>query len=189
MNHKLESLQVSSKDQISISRLRSCHHPDLKYWLHKICRALDISVINEVWGRRQSNTKWGSALESTTLNPTCLRPTPSKPWRCGSCERQNLIFYGFHNQDNSHRPSVQLFAQQHQKSVVVREIVAVVVTFSFKYNDIGQFHSILFLYIKSISCNSIFEASYRLMSKLIEVVKYSKNAIKSLITILTLYWC
>ena len=36
VNHKLESLQLSRKDQVSISRLRSCHHPDLTYWLHKL---------------------------------------------------------------------------------------------------------------------------------------------------------
>ena len=30
-----------SKDLVSISRLRSGHHPDLKYWLHKIGRVLD----------------------------------------------------------------------------------------------------------------------------------------------------
>ena len=36
VNRKLESLQLSRKDQVSISILRSGHHPDLKYWLHKI---------------------------------------------------------------------------------------------------------------------------------------------------------
>ena len=41
VNHKLESLQLSRKEQVSISGLRSGHHPDLKYCLHKICRALD----------------------------------------------------------------------------------------------------------------------------------------------------
>ena len=35
INNKLEGLQLSRKDQVSISRLRSSHHPDLKYWLHK----------------------------------------------------------------------------------------------------------------------------------------------------------
>ena len=41
VNHKLESLQLSRKDQVSINRLRSGHHPKLKYWLHVIGRALD----------------------------------------------------------------------------------------------------------------------------------------------------
>ena len=41
VNHKLKSQQLSRKDQVSISRLRSRHHPELKYWLHKIGRALD----------------------------------------------------------------------------------------------------------------------------------------------------
>ena len=31
VNHKLESLQLSWKDQVSISRLRSGHQPGLKY--------------------------------------------------------------------------------------------------------------------------------------------------------------
>ena len=41
VNDKLESLLLSMKDQVSFSRLRSGHHPDLKYWLHNIGRALD----------------------------------------------------------------------------------------------------------------------------------------------------
>ena len=41
VSHKLQSQQLSRKDQVSISRLRSGHHPDLKYWLHEIGRALD----------------------------------------------------------------------------------------------------------------------------------------------------
>ena len=41
VNHTLESLQLSRKDQVSISRLRSCHQRSLNYWLHKTGRALD----------------------------------------------------------------------------------------------------------------------------------------------------
>ena len=40
-DHKLESPQLSRKDQVSISRLRSGNHPEQKYWLHKIDRVLD----------------------------------------------------------------------------------------------------------------------------------------------------
>ena len=49
VNHKLESLQLSRKDQVSISRLRIGHHPD--YWHHMI--GLMLSAGNAVWGRRQ----------------------------------------------------------------------------------------------------------------------------------------
>ena len=41
MNHKLESLPLSRKDQVSFCILRSSHQPDKKYWLHNIGRALD----------------------------------------------------------------------------------------------------------------------------------------------------
>ena len=40
-SHKMDCLQLSRKDQVSISRLRCGHHLDLKYWLHKIGRALN----------------------------------------------------------------------------------------------------------------------------------------------------
>ena len=54
-------------------------------------------------------------LQSSHPNPTWLQPTLSKLWRCGNCGRQSLIFQGFHNGDNSPKPSVQLFAQQQQQ--------------------------------------------------------------------------
>ena len=41
VNHKLESLQLSTKDHVSFIRLRSGHYQDLKYWLHNISRSLD----------------------------------------------------------------------------------------------------------------------------------------------------
>ena len=41
VNQKFKSLQLSRKDQVSISRLKCGHHPDLKYWLNKIGRAQD----------------------------------------------------------------------------------------------------------------------------------------------------
>ena len=40
-NHKLESLHLSRKDDVTFSRLRNGHHRYLKYWLHKISTALD----------------------------------------------------------------------------------------------------------------------------------------------------
>ena len=55
VNHKLESLQLSMKDQVSISRLRSGQNSDHKYWLHKIGRALNTSAGNAVGGRRHLN--------------------------------------------------------------------------------------------------------------------------------------
>ena len=85
-----------------MSRLGSGHHPDLKYWLHKIGRALDIVCWKCGMGRIQLNIQWGSTLESSTLqpnypNPTRSHPTPSRPWSCGSSGRQDLTFHGFHN--------------------------------------------------------------------------------------------
>ena len=41
VNNKLEILLLSRKDHVSISIPRSGHHPDLKYWLNEIGRALD----------------------------------------------------------------------------------------------------------------------------------------------------
>ena len=41
-NQKLENLQLSRKDQASISRMWSGHHPDLKLRRHRIGTALDI---------------------------------------------------------------------------------------------------------------------------------------------------
>ena len=40
VNHKFESLELSRNDHVSDSRLRSGHSSDLKYWLHKVDRAL-----------------------------------------------------------------------------------------------------------------------------------------------------
>ena len=56
VNHKLESRQLSGKDQISVSRQRSSHHSDLKYWLHNFGRALDTVCRKCGMGRRQLNT-------------------------------------------------------------------------------------------------------------------------------------
>ena len=36
-----EEGQLDRKDQVTLSHLRCGHHPDLKYWLHKIQRAPD----------------------------------------------------------------------------------------------------------------------------------------------------
>ena len=55
----------------------------------------------------------------SNLNPTRLRPTPSKPSGCVSCRRQNLIFHAFHNPGNSPKPSVQLLAQQQQHNTLI----------------------------------------------------------------------
>ena len=41
VNHNSESQQLSRKDQVFISRQRSGHHPELKYWLHKNGREPD----------------------------------------------------------------------------------------------------------------------------------------------------
>ena len=69
VNHKLESLQLSRKDQVYISRLKSRRSMDLKYWLNKIGRALDTVCRKCGLGRRQLNKQCGSGLESTTLQP------------------------------------------------------------------------------------------------------------------------
>ena len=41
ISHKLEGLQLSRKGKVSVRRQRRVHHPNLKYWLYKIGRALD----------------------------------------------------------------------------------------------------------------------------------------------------
>ena len=41
VNHKLDSQQLSWKDQVFISKLKSGHHPGQKYWLHNIVRGHD----------------------------------------------------------------------------------------------------------------------------------------------------
>ena len=55
VKHKLESRQLSRNDQVSISRLRSGHHADLKYWLHMIGIAFDTVFWKCGMGRRQLN--------------------------------------------------------------------------------------------------------------------------------------
>ena len=70
VNNQEESLQLSRKDQVSISRLSSGHHPYLKFWPDKIGIALDTVCRNSEWGRRLLNTQWESVLESTTLQPS-----------------------------------------------------------------------------------------------------------------------
>ena len=74
VNHWLESLQLSRKDQVSIIRLRSGHHQDLKYWLHKISRALDTVC--------RKCCMWEETVEHVmeecprTHNPTAQLPEP-----------------------------------------------------------------------------------------------------------------
>ena len=41
MARKEKSLTAEKNKKMTIGRLRSGHHPDLKYWLHKIQRAVD----------------------------------------------------------------------------------------------------------------------------------------------------
>ena len=86
VNHRLDSLPLSRKgrcqgrtvvkegplsrkDRVSVGRLRSGHHPDLKNPLHKIGRALDTVCQKYGMGRRLLNTQWGSVLGPTTQLP------------------------------------------------------------------------------------------------------------------------
>ena len=62
VNNKLEILQLSRKDQVSVSRMRSGHHPKLKYWLHTI-----LSLGKAAYNSRLLNMQWGSVLGYTTL--------------------------------------------------------------------------------------------------------------------------
>ena len=40
VNHKMESLHLSRKEQVSISRLRRGHHPDLNYFFLQKCKQI-----------------------------------------------------------------------------------------------------------------------------------------------------
>ena len=88
VNHKLESLQLSRKDQVSMSRLRSGHHADLKYWLHKIGRALD--TVSQKCGMREGSVEhaigespWIHHPATQISEPYLIATNPSKPWSCG----------------------------------------------------------------------------------------------------------
>ena len=126
VNCKLENLQLSMKDQVSISRLRSGHHPDLKYWLHMIGKSLDTvcrkyGAVEETVERSMGECPRIHHPTSQLPKPYLIATNPSKPWRCGSCGKQNLIFQGFHNRGNSPNPSAQLLAQQQQKQQLQRD--------------------------------------------------------------------
>ena len=66
MNHKLEGLQLSMKDQASISSLRSVHNPDMICWLHKIGRALNTVCRKCGTGEETIEYVMKSDLEPTT---------------------------------------------------------------------------------------------------------------------------
>ena len=70
----------------------------LRRYLHWM--SLAVSGPRTVFDHKQLYQRFvhGSAtLQPGYLNPTCLRPTASKPWSCGSYGRQNLIFQGLRN--------------------------------------------------------------------------------------------
>ena len=75
VNYKLESFQLSKKDQISTSRLSSGHHTDLIYWHHKIARELDTVCRKCEMGRRLLNMQLESVPGFSTLQSSYMNST------------------------------------------------------------------------------------------------------------------
>ena len=75
-----EEKMLSRKDQVSISRLRSGHYQDLKYWLHKIGTALNTACRKCGMGEESVEHVMGVFSNPPPCSPTirtlpdCVQP-------------------------------------------------------------------------------------------------------------------
>ena len=74
VKRKFESLQLSRKDQVSISNLRSGHYPEMKYCPTRLAERSILFAGSAVLWRRQLHTQLVNVLESTTLQPSYSSP-------------------------------------------------------------------------------------------------------------------
>ena len=130
VDHMLESLQLSRKDHVSISILRSGLHPDMKYWLHKIGRALDTVCWKCGMGEETVEHVMGEChrIQHTRAQlpePYLITTTPLKPLELLELWEVKPNLPGIKNWVNSPKPSVQLLAQQQSGVVVVVAITYV----------------------------------------------------------------
>ena len=87
---------VTRKDQVSVIRLKNDHHPDQKYWLHKIGRALDTvcrkcGIGEEIVEHTMEECPLIHYLATQLPDPYLIATTPSMPWSCGTVVPSTLI--------------------------------------------------------------------------------------------------